>query len=363
MIKELRESLTIEDINFLLGELGGAPLVSRGANYITETLCHNAPGEGSHKLYYYPNSHLWQCYTGCQASFDIFELIVRHKDAIGIKISLTEAVRWVKSKLGYDTFDFSQQKQESDDWKILKRYQKEDRNVEQSESRKENDKIIAPCLDNLHKCTVSEWLDNGINSITHVKYGIRYYPVGNCIIIPHLNKDGELVGVRQRTLDQEQIDLWGKYRPARISGEMFNHHLGYELYGLSFNKENIQRSKKAIIFEGEKSVLLMDSLVGENANIAVACCGSNISKRQIDLLIDLGVSEVIIAFDKEYHEIGDIDFKKQVKVFNNIHNRFSPFLKVSFMFDKEGILSYKSSPIDEGKDKFLYLLNNRVSIK
>ena len=57
------------------------------------------------------------------------------------------------------------------------------------------------------------------------------------------------------------------------------------------------------------------------------------------------------------------DFKRQVKMFTNIHKRFSPFLEVSFMFDKEGILNFKSSPIDEGLDKFLYLFNNRVYLE
>lgn len=109
--------------------------------------------------------------------------------------------------------------------------------------------------------------------------------------------------------------------------------------------------------------MMMDTLLGENANISVACCGSNISKKQVDLLLEMGVGEMIVAFDKEYNTIGDADFKRQVKMFTNIHKRFSPFLEVSFMFDKEGILNFKSSPIDEGLDKFLYLFNNRVYLE
>ena len=361
-MKELRESLTIEDINFLLGELGGAPLVQKGVNYITETLCHHFPGEGSHKLYYYPNTHLWQCYTGCQASFDIFELIVRHKNTIGEQYSLTQAIRLVKSKLGYDEFDFEVTEKVSDDWKIINRYKKGE-SASEKESRKGNGRVDVPYLNNISKCIVTEWVRSGISPSTHIKYGIRYYPVGNCIIIPHFNRDGELIGVRQRTLEESQIQVWGKYRPARIGDKMYNHHLGYELYGLNHNKENIQRVKKAIVFEGEKSVMMMDSLLGENANISVACCGSNISKKQVDLLLEMGVGEMIVAFDKEYNTIGDADFKRQVKMFTNIHKRFSPFLEVSFMFDKEGILNFKSSPIDEGLDKFLYLFNNRVYLE
>lgn len=359
-MKEIREGLSIEDISYLLGEWGGSPLMKRGDNYITETLCHNYAGEGSHKLYYYPNTCLFQCYTGCQASFDIFELIVRHSDYIGSPLTLTQSIRWVCSKLGLDGFDFQTQEKVSDDWKILGRYKKEEKD---EEIRKRNDRIDAPTLCNLYRCTVAEWLGSGISADTHIKYGIRYYPVGNCIIIPHFNGENELIGVRQRTLEEEQIALWGKYRPARIENTMYNHHLGYELFGLNHNKENIRKSKKAIIFEGEKSVMIMDSLMSEGANISVACCGSNISKRQIDLLLELGVGELIIAFDKQFKTIGDAEFKQQIKMFENIHNRFNSFIRVSFMFDKWNTLEYKSSPIDEGLEKFLYLFNNRIYLE
>jgi hypothetical protein len=356
--KELRESLSVEDINYLLEELGVCPLRKRGTNYITETFCHNAPGEGSHKLYYYPNSHLWQCYTECQCSFDIFELIVKHKAIIGEQYSLTQAIQWVEHKLGYNSFDFTLIEKATDDFKILNRYKE----IKDKNEQINNQEIKTNYLANMNNCVVSEWVSEGISKITHLKYGIRYYPVDNCIIIPHYNKLGQLIGIRQRTIEQQQIELWGKYRPARINGEMFNHHLGSELFGLNFNKETIRKTGKAIITEGEKSVMLADTLLGD-ASVLVACCGSNISKRQVDLLLELGVNEMIVAFDKEFKEIGDIEYKRNIKMLESIHRRFSPFLKVSFLFDKEGILSYKSSPIDEGLEKFIYLFNNRITLE
>ncbi len=361
-IKELRESIEVEDINFLLGELGCSPLVQKGDVYITETICHNAPGEGSHKLYFYPSTHLWQCYTQCQSSFDIFELIVKHKSIMGTDWSIGQAIGWAKNKLGYDDFNFfDTQEKITDDWKILNRYLKE-ATVEEK-TFKTNEVIEAPFLEALPKCVVTEWMNNGINQSTHLKYGIRYYPVENCIIIPHLNTDGALVGIRQRTLEPKQIELFGKYRPARIQGNMYNHHLGYELYGLNYNKDNIKKVKKAIIFESEKSVMIYDTLFGADSNISVACCGSNISQKQVDLLISLGVREIIVAFDKEYQQVGDTSFKRQIKMFENIHRRFNSMVEISFMFDKENKLKYKSSPVDEGAEKFLHLFKNRIFIK
>jgi DNA primase len=70
------------------------------------------------------------------------------------------------------------------------------------------------------------------------------------------------------------------------------------LYGLNWNKDHIKTIKKAIIVEGEKSVLLYASYFGWDNNICVACCGSSISAYQVQFLLDLGVEEIVIAFDK-----------------------------------------------------------------
>ena len=69
---EIREQLNIENIFELLQEWGGDPEYT-SFGIISATICHNEPGEGSHKLYYYLNSGLFQCYTGCQGYFDVFE--------------------------------------------------------------------------------------------------------------------------------------------------------------------------------------------------------------------------------------------------------------------------------------------------
>jgi len=53
------------------------------------------------------------------------------------------------------------------------------------------------------------------------------------------------------------------------------------LYNLNNCKDNIRKIKKAIIFEGEKSALKYISYFGEENDIAVACCGSNISAYQM----------------------------------------------------------------------------------
>ena len=81
------------------------------------------------------------------------------------------------------------------------------------------------------------------------------------------------------------------------------------LYGLNWSKDAIKTIKKAIVFESEKSVLKYASYFGWENNMSVACCGSSVSAYQIPLLMDAGAEEIIIAFDRQFQEIGDKEFK------------------------------------------------------
>ena len=120
--------------------------------------------------------------------------------------------------------------------------------------------------------------------------------------------------------------------------------------------------KKVFVFEGEKSVLKYRSYFGEENDLAVAICGSSFINYQAWLLIQLGVEEIIIALDKQFKEPGDDEFKKLVKNLKNIHRKYGKYVKISYMFDKSGLLGYKDSPIDQSKEVFLELFKNRVNL-
>ena len=70
--KEIKESLNLDNIFELLQDWGGDPEYT-SYGILSATICHNRPGEGSKKLYFYENSGLFRCYTGCDDTFDIFE--------------------------------------------------------------------------------------------------------------------------------------------------------------------------------------------------------------------------------------------------------------------------------------------------
>lgn len=68
-------SLTTDKVKEILEELGCTNCVETSSYLIFPTICHHVHEEdGSNKLYYYKNSHLFVCYTHC-GTFDIFDLV------------------------------------------------------------------------------------------------------------------------------------------------------------------------------------------------------------------------------------------------------------------------------------------------
>ena len=168
-----------------------------------------------------------------------------------------------------------------------------------------------------------------------------------------------MIGIRERTLIKAEED-YGKYRPSIIHGQQYNHPLGFALYNLNNSKNNIKGMKKAVVYESEKSTLLHRSYFGGNGDISVAVCGSSFTQYQCSLLLNLGVEEIIIAFDKQWVSIGDDEYKRWIKKLTSINNKYRKYALISFIFDNQGLLDYKSAPIDEGTDKFLQLYQRRI---
>ena len=110
----------------------------------------------------------------------------------------------------------------------------------------------------------------------------------------------------------------------------------------------------------EKSCLLYKSYFGIENDISVACCGSSISAYQIQQLLDAGAEEIIIAFDRQFKEIGDEEFKHLKRNLLKVRTKYKNYAIISFMFDKDMITGYKASPIDEGREKFLQLFKERI---
>ena len=358
---KIREALTDENIYDLLQEWGGDP--SRDTfGYTSATICHNPPGEGSRKLYYYENTGLFRCYTGCDSYFDIFELTTKvAKIQWNQEFDLNDAVRWIAQKFGFSGDHENRPEDEDlDDWKYLANYERI-QDIELKDNSiilKEYDKSILDRFN--YDVKIGPWLREGITQAAIDQAQIGYYPGGDQITIPHFDKDGRFIGLRGRTLCADEGERYGKYRPMKINRELYNHPLGMNLYNFNNSKDKIAIMKKAFIFEGEKSTLLYQSYFGLENDISVACCGSSVSAYQIQMLLDAGAEEIIVAFDRQFQNIGDEEFKHLKTNLLRLRNKYKNFATISFIFDKNMITNYKSSPIDEGPEKFLQLFKERI---
>jgi len=306
---EIRQALGLENIYDLLIEWGGDPEYTE-FGILSSTICHNPPGEGSRKLYFYENTGLFRCYTGCDSAFDIFELCSKvMKIQYDEEFDLNDSVLWVARRFGLSGMIKNDDMGKTlEDWKILSNYSRI-QEIELKDNKvilKDYDSSILNRLN--YNIKIAPWLDEGISQEVISKAHIGFYPGADQITIPHYDINGRFVGLRGRTMCKDEAELYGKYRPMKINNQLYNHPLGMNLYGLNWSKNAIGIMKKAIIFESEKSVLKYATDFGWNNNISVACCGSNISSHQVQLLLDCGAQEIIVAFDRQFQEIGDAEF-------------------------------------------------------
>ena len=360
--KEIKESLSTDQIYELLIDWGGEPEYT-GFGIVSATICHNPPGEGSRKLYYYENSGLFQCYTGCEdPSFDIFQLAIKvasiqqHRD-----IDLNDAVRTVAYRFGIAGEEvIDEDKSDLLDWKIFDRYNR----IEEIELKKyevnlkEYDPIILSRFN--YDVIIEPWLSEGMVQSALDRAQIGFYPGGDQITIPHFDKEGRFIGLRGRTLCKEEAERFGKYRPLKINGTQYSHPLGMNLYNLNNSAPNIARMGKAMVFESEKSCLQYASYFGTYNDISVACCGSNVSAYQMQMLLDAGAKEVVFCFDRQFQAIGDDEFKRLVAKLKKLHSKYKNYCLVSLIFDKKMITDYKASPTDHGPETFLKLFKERI---
>lgn len=372
---EIKNSLTIEQVTEYVAELGGEPNPLSDI-ILCKTICH---GGDSHKLYYYDNTKLFKCYTGgCSAdgsdAFDIFELTrkvmsrERPKEAntqegtISRDWNLPEAIDYVAQFFGFSPTEKERNESfiSADTWKILNNYDRInniDLNTKIVELKVYDESILKymPIL------PIQPWIKEGINFKVMKDRGICFNPKSCGIVIPHYDIDNKLVGIRERTLILENEEK-GKYRPAYINKQLYNHPLSFNLYNLNNSKDNIKNIKKVFVFESEKSCLQYASFFGIENDISVACCGSSFIQYQAWLLMELGVEEIIVGFDKQFQEKGDKEFKKLIKNLTTIFKKYGHLVKISYLFDKEDLLGYKESPTDRGKEVFEKLYKNRINL-
>ena len=214
---KIKNSLTIEQVFDLISDLGGEPIMNSG--YFTcQTICHNHPGDGSHKLYYYDNTKLFRCYTECNDSFDIFELVCKVKNiAQEFKIrydengkettrpwELYDGVQFVAVYYGLEAENenFFEKRIKLHDWELLNKY--EANNLEKQRQIINLHFYDESILQYLPRPRILDWENEGISADVCAAANICFDPKMNGIVIPHYDIDDHLIGIRERTLIKEQ---------------------------------------------------------------------------------------------------------------------------------------------------------------
>jgi hypothetical protein len=342
----------------ILNDLGStAPKKDNQGNPMFQTVCH---GGKKHKLYYYADTYSFRCYTDCQESFDVYELVIKAKSENGETLTFPQAVQYIANLTGrIFTKNSAIERAEShiiDDWKWIEKYRKKEK--PQIDLPIYNKTVLDVFLNLPHE----SWLNDGISINTMYKFGIGYYVKDDRITIPHYDTEGNLVGLRGRAMREEDIEAGRKYMPLIVENQLYNHPTMFNLYGLHKTRKAISRFQKVIIFESEKSVLKCEDYYGED-NFSVATAGGSISNFHRDLLLKCGVKEVIIAADKEFHEHESDEAYTYAEKMLKFARKFTPYVTTYIMWDELNLLSYKDSPCDKGKHILEQLMKCKYEIK
>ncbi len=189
------------------------------------------------------------------------------------------------------------------------------------------------------------WAKEGILKFTRKTFNIGYSYKHKRIIIPErywAGEEDDYLGIMGRTTieNYELLDII-KYYPLKPFPK------GMNLYGLQENYKTIQEENLIVVFEGQKSVLKRHSRL-DGTGVAVG--SHDITLEQVKILIGMDVN-IVIAFDQ------GIDKNHIRKCCENFYG----IRKISYIWDKYGILKEKESPADADNKYYKYLLKHKIN--
>lgn len=363
----LKQKLTEKDIVSIINNLGGQLRqdVDEALIFDSITYCLDANNHKA-KLYYYKETHCFVEYHLSMDTVDIYTVIKEAKRLQGCKYNFTDCIKFVCNSIGID-YNSAELQSNSGSFinSNLNRFTTKNRKTELNIY---DDSILNKFENWYHQ----DWIDDNISIETMEKYNIKYYDFGNQIIIPCYNAHSQLVGIRARNLDPNATAKYCPYKDLDwrngIEG-WYKFNVGSTFYGLEHTAQSIRKFKKVIICESEKAVLQGDTYFGDN-NIVVGMYGSAMTKQKRDIILGLGVEEVVIAIDFDYDEESysdkesyepETDWERYEKKVYKIADMFKGWCKVSVIIDYHPIHK-KDCVTDYGKEKFLKLYKNRLEI-
>lgn len=199
----------------------------------------------------------------------------------------------------------------------------------------------------------NEWIEEGIESDIMSKFDIRIDDRANRIVYPVWSNDDKFIGVKGRSRFNDDL-----IKQMKLPKYMNYQKLDSVRYfgGMKYNRDSIIKHGKIIIVEGIKTVMHLSQW---GYDYCVSAETSSINQYQLEILIKLGVKEVIIGFDTD---VPIQQIKKNCKMLQH-------FTNVTIIKDRDytdnrilGSPQDKLSPCDRGKEVFETLFNERKEL-
>lgn len=343
--QDIKEYIIVnEKIEYVLEELGCHSITSRdNGRYLT---CGFPDGDNKKAMSILTdNLHIESYKRDIKDNYnnsDIISLVIYMKD-----MYFTSAINWLCNTLGIDYYS-----EEVEDIPLSLQWTNMLFDMNTNENGITEDIKLKPINENIlntyYKCGNNLFLKDGVSLKTQREFEIGVDLDSQRITIPIRDELGTLVGVKGRLFNKLNDNNGDKYiYLERCSKTKI-------LYGLYKTMGYIKESGQCIVVESEKSVLtLWDMGV---RNVVSASCHT-LSRYQVEKIIRLGVSEVVLCYDQDVNRLENnkIDKLEYLKEARN----FIEQIKVTAMVDLNGdYLLQKESPVDD-VEKFYKLYNER----
>lgn len=187
-----------------------------------------------------------------------------------------------------------------------------------------------------------KWIDEGIPYNIQFLYGVGFDSFTRRIVFPIKNLKGEIVGVKGRIYNDNDIGGDKKYiylYRCDNGKEWFNYHIAYKY---------ILKEKKVYIFESEKSVMKSVAMGYYNC---LSIGASDITLQQSELLRRLGNDvEIVLCYDKD-KTVEEVESQGRKLKNDNI----------SMVYDIDNLIKgKKDSPVDNGIKVWKKLIKNNI---
>ena len=357
-VKKLKRALTLAHYDMIIQRLG-IPIFSKSnSEWRLWTGDKNVnPLEGSPKLIFYPDSHIFMGYTAGR-SYDIISLVQTRLALLKQPCSFLDACQFIIDTTNINPDSISHIKKEGHvyDWSNLERFIKVRKYGNQLSEYNRN------IIDTLPPLYPQAWIDEGISEETMEKYQIRYYERCNQTVIPCFDDEARLVGVRVRNWDKDRVEQ-AKYMPlVTLDGQCYKFNTNQVFYGINYNKPEIERTGKVIIVESEKAVMKLDTYMGRH-NIALGMYGSNLGIQRRNQLLKMGVNTVSYVVDNDFIGQDDEFFEQWREKIRHFIKLWDGFCRVEIVWDNLGLLGPKENATDRTKEVWEQLWENREIIE